>query len=286
MTAIYLDELIALNLMVDYLLLSAAAALGSVYSGRVRRLAAAALGAVYAAAAFVFPGLLSSMPVKLLCALGMVLIAFGYGGFRNFLRRSLLFVLCGAVFGGFILLMAGFGRGGIQVNDGILYADIPGLVIAALCTCAYILLDALLRFSSRIAEEKPGRARVRIRHRSREVEFDAMLDTGNRLRDPSGGERVLICEAKAAAALFPETAAAVLLQDAGAAQALQSLAGLGYARGFRLIPYRAVGVEHGLLLAFKPEQVYIADKRRRDIVVALTPSPIDEDAQCRAVMGI
>lgn len=286
MTTVYLDELIALNLMVDYLLLSAAAALGSVYSGRVRRLAAAAFGAAYAAVAFLFPRFLSSAPVKLLCGLGMVWIAFGFGNIRNFLRRSLLFALCGAIFGGFILLMAGFGRGGLQVNGGILYADIPGLVIAALCACAYILLGALLRFSSRTAEEKPGRVQVRICHRGREAKFDALLDTGNRLRDPAGGERVLICEAGAAAPLFPEEAAAAVKQGADAAQALQALARCGCARGFRLIPYRAVGVPHGLLLAFKPEQVYIADKRRRDVVVALTPSPIDEDAQCRAVMGI
>ena len=283
---IYLDELIALNLIVDYLLLSAAAALSGVYSSRLRRLIAALLGCMYAALAVLFPKLLSGTAVKILCAAVMILVAFGYGNKWVFLRRSLMFALCGAIFGGFILLMAGFGHGGIQLNHGILYADIPGLVIAALCICAYILLDALLRFSTRTAEEKPERLRIRLCHHNRETEFDALLDTGNRLRDPSGGEQVLICESEMIAALFPEQIAEVLRQMSDPTQGLQLLAKRGCARGFRLIPYRAVGVEHGLMLAFKPEQVYVQQRRRRDVVVALTLSPIDEDAQCCAVMGI
>ena len=281
---VYLDELIALNFLVDYLLLSAAAGLSSVYASRLRRMAAALLGALYACLAFLCPKLyLDSVFGKLAALLFMVLCAYGFGSIGRFLRRCVTFALCAALFAGFSLFMSG---AGLSRMGGVLYADIPGAVILALCVCAYILLEAVLRFSFSAAEDKSAVMDVRVFHHGKEAQFGALRDTGNRLRDPLGGARVLVCELAALESVLPAEIFGVLRDAPDGAAALESLAERGLGRGFRLVPFRSLGTDCGLLPAFRPDEVYIEGKRRRDVLLAVTAAPFERGAPYRAVIGL
>jgi len=194
LAVVYIDELAALNFTVDYLLLSAAAALSSVYASRLRRMAGALVGAAYACLAFFLPRpLLAGWAGKSACAGIMVLCAFGYGDWRRFARRCLMLSVCGALFAGFALLLGGAQR----VRGGTLYADMPGIVVLALCTCAYILVEWILHFSRRTGEDAPALVRIEIEVGGKRASFSAMRDTGNRLREPLSGLPVLIVSSKA-----------------------------------------------------------------------------------------
>ena len=279
---VYLDELAALNFLIDYLLLSAAAGLCSVYASRLRRMAAALLGAAYACAAFLFPALrLDSAIGKTAALVSMVLCAFGFGSAGRFVRRCLTFALCAALFAGFSLFMSG---AGLSRMGGVLYADIPGTVILALCACAYILLDAVLRYSFQTAEERPRLVRVRICRGGREAEFCALRDTGNRLRDPIGGERVMVCELSALEPVLSLPERSILESAPDGAAALEALVKAGLGRGFRLMPYRSLGTDCGLLPALRPEEVYIEGKRQRGVLLAVARAPFERDAPYRAVI--
>jgi stage II sporulation protein GA (sporulation sigma-E factor processing peptidase) len=88
MTVVYLDSVFALNALVDYLLLAAAARLADLPVCRGRWVLGALLGGVYAAAVFL-PGLgwLSRWPAHLVSGCAMTAAAFGR---RRLLRRFLL----------------------------------------------------------------------------------------------------------------------------------------------------------------------------------------------------
>ena len=282
---VYLDELMALNFLIDYLLLSSGAALAAAYCTRLRRMAAALVGALWAALAFLFPRAAGGAVSGVLCALFMTAVAFGFGGARLFFRRFLMLVLCAAVFGGFIMLASAAGRSGLRISGSGVYADIPGVVVLSVCVCAYILLEALLRFSAVTREDKPGLVSVRIVHAGAQACFYALSDTGNRLRDPLSGAMVMVCQAQAVEALFPPPARAALKCAESGEQTLRELARAGCARGFRLIPYSCVGARHGLLPVFRPDEVWINGRRRRDVVIGVQAEEIEKDAPWRAVMG-
>jgi len=243
----------------------------------------AILGAGYAALCILFPQF-SGIILRLICAAVMVAAAFGIGSVRKFTYRCLLMGLCSVIFGGFVLLLTGLGTTGLRMTDGVLYASVPGIIVAALCIGAYILLTSLLRFSVQTAEQKPKNVCVHIAHNDQNVEFTALYDTGNRLRDPTSGERVLVCDIEVLRNLLDPAVTMLFLTQTDAPRFLHQLDKRGLARGFHLIPYHAVGVSHGLLAAFRPQQIRIDGKPYRDIVVALTQLP--DEAQYRAILGV
>ena len=77
----------------------------------------------------------------------------------------------------------------------------------------------------------------------------ALVDTGHSLTDAATNRPVVVAEAQALAELLPGWA--------DASQPVQSLERCHAAgsRQARLVPYRAVGVEHGLLLALRSQGV-------------------------------
>ena len=56
-------------------------------------------------------------------------------------------------------------------------------------------------------------------------------------------------------------------------------------RRFRLLPYRAVGVDRGLLLAVRVDQAWIAGEDRGPMVVALSPTPVSDGGGYAALLG-
>ena len=93
---IYLDVLLAINGIVDYILLRAAAKLTGHPRNRLRILLAAALGAVYAVVVCL-PGAawLGHGGLKLAVGVGMALIVFGWN--RSSVRKTLIFFLLAAL---------------------------------------------------------------------------------------------------------------------------------------------------------------------------------------------
>ena len=104
MEVVYIDEVFALNALMDYLLLLCAAKLAGEPFRRLRFALAALLGGLYAAGA-VLPGwgFLTHPLCKLASAVGMALAA--YGSSRRLLRLTLVFFGVAAAFGGGVLAL-------------------------------------------------------------------------------------------------------------------------------------------------------------------------------------
>lgn len=52
----------------------------------------------------------------------------------------------------------------------------------------------------------------------------------------------------------------------------------------RLIPYKTVGVEHGMLLAMRPQEVKISGKREM-LLLAFSPVPVSDGGGYEALLG-
>ena len=283
---VYLDELFALNFLVDYLLLSASAALGAVYASRVRRMLAALFGALYNSVAFVIPsGFMKSPFSAAVSGAAMTLISFGFHSLQRFIRRYGMVLLCCTVFAGFILLAAGGGQSGLRVFESGIYADVPASVIAAVCVCAYIILEAVLKFSASTGEQRAELSEIKIVHHRKTAEFSALVDTGNRLRDPVSGALVIICEADALKSLFPAYVAQILKKGLSGEKTVREIAKAGYGGVFRIIPYKTVGTDSAFLPVFRPEEIWTDGKRRRDVIVGVEAAVLEENAPWSAVMG-
>lgn len=116
---------------------------------------------------------------------------------------------------------------------------------------------------------------VEIQDEEAHVIFSALRDSGNELRDPVTGDRVLVIAAQQAECLTGLTRQQLRAP-------LETMTG-SKIPGLRLIPYCTVGQEDGLLLARCYRRVRV-NGRERTMVVAFAPNSLGGDAY-QALIG-
>ena len=280
MTVVYVDTLFLLNAVVDYLLLLAAARLAGEPLARRRFLLGAALGGGYAVALFL-PGLefLVRFPCRLAAAVLMVLAAFWRS--RRLLRQTVIFFALSCAFGGGVLAIGLLGGRGLSLQNGVLYSGMDlKLVLLSAAGCYALLTLALQgvgRHTGRSGELQP----VRLTLGEREIALTALVDTGNTLTDPVTGRPVLVVEGTCLEDLLPPGLRPDLDDPAGWLAVQRD----PWRRRFRLIPYRAVGVERGLLLALRLDRVQAGGEDLVPMLAALTPTPVSDGGTYRALLG-
>lgn len=252
---VYMDLVLLLNFGVDWLLILGTNRLCGYPLHPGRAAMAAGVGSGYAALCLI-PGFqfLGGFFWRMVSLVLMALIAFGCNG--GTLRRGTLFVL---------LSMA---LGGVALGIG---SDSFGAVIA--CAAAVAAM-CIVGFRGR-AGGKPW-VDVRILYRGHERKLRALQDTGNSLRDPISGRKVLVVSGDIAREMLG-------LSVSELSNPVETMERSGI-EGLRLIPYKAVGQPGGMLLAIKPDELYIGTEKREDLV-AFAPQKIGKGEAFEALAG-
>ncbi|MGN0977076.1 MAG: sigma-E processing peptidase SpoIIGA [Faecousia sp.] len=252
---VYLDLVVILNFLVDFLLLLGTNRLAGFPLAAKRCALAATLGAVYAAGCMV-PTLrfLGNALWRTVSLVLMAVIAFGCS--RSAVKRGGVFVLLSMALGGIAL---SFGRG-----------NVLSLVLCAggiwlLCRVAF-------------GETVGGREYipVTLTYGDNTVSLTALKDSGNTLRDPITGEQVLVIAGDVARKLTG-------LSQEDLRYPLETLARRPIP-GLRLIPYHSVGNRCGMLLGLRFENVKFGS-RTQSAVVAFAPEGLGRGEVYQALTG-
>lgn len=213
---VYLDGVMGINFLVDFSLLLGVNRLAGYPPGIKRAAAAAAFGGGYAGVCLL-PGFsFLSNDLWRLVSLGMMSVA-AFGLERSAWRRGVLFVFLSMALGGLVINLDTANGFGVILCGGLLMA----LCRLGFRDCAgQRLLPVCLEYDGK------------------RVEFQALRDTGNTLRDPLTGEAVLVVSARVGTELLGMSRQQ--LQDPAA----------NLRPGMRLIPYSTVG-KSGLLPAVR-----------------------------------
>lgn len=236
---VYVDGVIGLNFLVDLMLLLGVNRLSGHPAGLGRAAAGAAIGGGYAGACMIPTMTFLSSSLWRGVSLGLVSMA-AFGMNRSAVRRGVLFVLLSMALGGLVM----------SFDTGNFF----GLV---LCAGGLAVLCQMGFRGKAVPRELLN---VTLSHGGKEVRLLALRDTGNTLRDPVTGERVLVADPVTAEKLLGLTARE-LADPVGTVTKMP---------GLRLIPYHAVGSPNGLLLAVRCERVRIG-KERGSTLVAFSP---------------
>ena len=276
MTVVYIDLLFLLNLIANYLLLLAAGRIAGAVLIRWRIGFGAAAGALYAALIF-FPELewLALWPCKL--ASGVVMSLIAYGGERCLLRVTVIFFGASAALAGAVLGLELLGSMSLTLEHGVFYSRLDIRLLLLLFVACYFVLSLFFRRSGRYG----GQELVCL-----EVEMDngtavltALVDTGHSLTDPATNRPVVVAEAQALSRVLPDWA------DASAPIRSVERCHAAGLRQARLVPYRAVGVECGMLLALRTKGVKADGRPLGRLLVALSPTPVDDGGAYHALIG-
>lgn len=268
---VYIDEVFLLNTLVDYLLLLSGARLAGEPLNRLRMGLAAILGGLYAALIFL-PGwaFLEAPLCKLCSAVAMTLLAFG--GSKRLLRVTLTFLGVSAAFGGGVLAL--------QLLAGApAVLDLKTVLLsAAVC---YVLLTMAFQRSARHGGRELAPARLELE--GRKCVLTVLVDTGNTLTDPVTGKAVMVAEGEKLGGLFPPG------QCPGPGELADPVSAIEHRQKtdsrWRLIPYRAVGVSHGLLLAVRVDRATVGGEDYGSILVALSPTSVSDGGGYSGLIG-
>ncbi len=251
--AVYLDVLMLLNFLVDFLLLLGTNRLCGYPWGTKKAALSALLGGLYAGACMV-PELsfLGNFLWRGVCLLIMSGIAFGFT--KNALRRGTVFILLSMAMGGLAMVINSRGFWSLVISGG---------GVCLLC---------VLGFRNKLGSQ--SFVPVELTYGEKKVSLTALQDTGNTLRDPVTGADVLVVGADVAQKLTGLTRS----QLRSPVEFLDAIPGL------RLIPYRTVGQASGFLLALKMSEVKIGN-RRGNLLVAFAPEGLHPEGAYQALTG-
>lgn len=279
MTVIYIDVLFLLNFVVDYILLLATARItGEVFS-RVRLAAGGAVGAAYAAMLFL-PGF--SWGTSILCkiAVSVFMVLTAFGARRRLLRVLLVFYGASAAFGGLILALQFLEAGGITIERGVLYTGFDVRLLLVTAILCYVGLRLTFERVARHGGKRGDLCTAQIEFCKKNLNLTVLLDTGNTLTDPADNRPVMVAEGRVLAPLLP-----VQIDPADPVGSMERLISANERSRFRLLPYRAVGVEYGMLLAVRTDQVIVNKKTMKGLLVALSPTPVSDGGGYQALIG-
>jgi len=275
---IYVDRLLAVNALVNYLLLSAAARLSGEAASCLRRGLGAGLGALYALAVLL-PGcrMLGMLTLRLLFAALMTAATFGAG--HRLLRQWLLVLALSALYGGAVLAVETMLGGSVTFIGGAAYYPVSFRALALTAGSVWLLFSTVL---SRLGAHSGGElVQAVLTLHGRTVRCTALRDTGNSLCDPVSGLPTLLVDWRVLRPLLPEAPAQL---SADPVTVIEALRLADPTLRLRLLPYRTVGTA-GLLPALRCDRITLDGKTMPGALAAISPAPVSDGGAFHALTG-
>lgn len=282
----YVEDLLALNFMMNIFLLYLTARLTGRNTPMARLLAGGVLAALYSLVVFWPEGgrFLYSWAGKLAVSFLIVLLTFRPRRVVETLRLCGAFYLASFFLAGTVFAMYYFANTPAVVRGGIYYLapPRPGTLLTGVFV-ASLLLIGIWHFSEKQRRNKELRFRLRIRHRGKEAEAWALVDTGNQLREPVSGRPLCVASYRAVRELLPDVLRKAYDQNLDPVASLTALPDAD-ANRFGVVPFRSLE-NAGMLVTFRPESVFITGKdgisQADHLTFALSAKPLslDNDAE-------
>jgi len=247
LTVVYVDILLVINLVVDYLVLFGTARLYGAGFVRLKGLFGAIIGAIYSLIVFAELPRFLFAATKFAVSMIMVLITFGKQKPKDFFRLLTLFYICGFLFSGFMMLInSAVNSDSFFIKGGIVYFEFSAIGIVFSATVAFIVTEILKRIFRR--GEPEGLFIARVFFNGKSAVLKCFTDTGNSLCDPISGTPVAVASPESVEKILPEGMLAAMMKE-----------DLSTEYKFRLIPCKTISGSV-LVPAFRPDKLVLKNE--------------------------
>ncbi|HYE11586.1 MAG TPA: sigma-E processing peptidase SpoIIGA [Patescibacteria group bacterium] len=238
----------------SYLLLGLAALLGAIY----------ALGSYFTDYNYFYTPLM-----KIVFSVFIITVAYLPHHIRDFVKLIAVFYITSFVFGGAAFGLFYFLNGLKYISYGTFYIkDFPVKTLAVSIIIAYFVVKFSWDFVQyRIKREKIITEIIVLLDNKKAV-IMALVDTGNSLNEPITKAPVVVAEYTSIKELLPADVQEIFEQDYqndfNVIARIMSNSDL--VTRFRIIPFKSLGKDNGMLLGFKPDEVqFVENKKQQNI---------------------
>jgi len=295
---IYLDIVILENIVINYLILLVTSRFSKNRTSSLRLFLGSVAGAAYLVLMILLPDtkVYATLLSKFLLSVGMVAITFSFRKISVFLKTLALFYATTFIFAGAAFALMFFSKDWGIIRNGVLITPLSFidakwsellLAVAVALIIFRVIWDAL---QSKFIKEKLL-VNISIAMGNKSIELPALVDTGNSLHDPLTKLPVVVVEFSAIKDLLPDDIKSIFEQnnENDLNSVTSTISSSNWFTRFRLIPFKSLGRENGMMIGFRPDYIEIgADEGKkdiRDVIVGIYNRTLSANEQYRALMN-
>lgn len=258
---IYLDVIFLENLCMNYIILFATALILKNKIKYYRLIISSTLGGIYAIISlFNAFQMYTSLFFKILISIIMVYIAYNPNSIKELIKRIMLFYLTSFAFGGCAFALLYFIKPQeIFLKNGLYIGTYPIKIALLGGLIGFCLIVNTFKLIKNRINKKDIYCYIEIEFNNKKVSMKSLIDTGNMLKDPITGMPVIVVQKDILKDILPneilENISNIIGNDS--CSIVNILENTEYVNRFKLIPFSSLGVQHGLLLGFKADNVKI-----------------------------
>lgn len=264
----YIEYYAIENLLINYIIISCTSMLTKNYSTTKRKWLGALLGMLYAIL-YLFPNLdlLFTLSGKVITVLLIVIVTFSYKDIREYIRILFVFYAVNIFISGSSFFV-------------IYFTGINHITISLIISITFIsssILKYLYRDIKELRYMKDMKKNIYISIDDKKIEFEALLDSGNLLKDPITKDEVIVINANKLKGLIPDE---FLYMDYNTINTTDisnfiDKVDQNISHRIRMIPFKHVN-DNSLIIGIKTDYIQVDEIKLSNIVVGLSNFQEDE----------
>lgn len=203
--------------------------------------------------------------MKVIFCLFIVSISFDYKGIKEYIKILMTFYVVNMFLAGTTFY--------IVYCSGIDYSIVSLIIIYSLFFIVNSsFLDRFYKIMKSLNTFKDLKNDVTVKIEGEQVVFSTLMDTGNLLKDPISQNPVMIVDVKKLENILPQELINVdySVMNLKKVDYLMNKLSDNISSRFRVIPYKVVGNEDGLLIGIKSDYIEIQGHKKGNIILGLS----------------
>ena len=289
---VYIDLIFFENLIMNSIIIYATAILLKIKPKIWRVLISSSIGGTYAIVIYISKfKIYESIILKIILSIIMVYIAFNPQNMRKLWKQVLIFYLTSFVFGGAALYLIYFIKPqNILIKNGLFAGEYVLKVILLGAIMGLVIIKVSIKIIKTKIRPKDMYCRIKIKLNGKEAQTNAMIDTGNLVKEPITNIPVIIVERSLLYEILPKE----ILNNLGeilegnfnsVSEEIQNQ----YVSKMRWLPYKSLGKENGMLLGIRVDGVEIEkeDTNKIDkVIIGIYDKSLTKRGEYRALVGM
>lgn len=290
---IYIDIVLIENLIMNYIILLATGVILKNKIKHIRLIIAGLIGAIYSILTYVITiGIYSNFFFKLLLSVMMIYVAFNPQNVKKMWKALISFYLTSFVFGGAAFALIYIVKPQeILMRNGLFLGTYPLKNVLLAGIIGFLIIITTFKIVKTKITKKDIYKEIKIYIDEKVIKINAMLDTGNMLKEPITGVPVIIVEKSILYELLPKELLDNINQILGGdLENISENIKEKYLNKLKFIPFSSLGKQNGMILGIKPDYIEIIEEQNisksKNIIVGIYEKSLTKDGRYRALMGI
>ena len=292
---VYLDVVLIENLIMNYIILFTTGYILKLKIKHLRLIISSLLGGIYAILSYInILEIYSSVFMKIILSIAMIYISFKPKNVKNLVKEIMIFYLTSFAFGGTAFgLLYLIKPQDIFIRNGVLYGTYPIKIALMGAVVGFTIMVISFKLVKNKISKNDMYCKIKITNNEKEKRINAMLDTGNMLKDPITRIPVIVVEKDVLYDLIPTKILDNLEKIIGGDlenEFYEEKTCLEFISKFRVIPFCSLGKQNGMLIGIKADNVvvFLDDNEEviNDVIIGISNQKLSKKDKYNALLGL